>query len=87
MEDVLILNTQKCEHSFSKSMNQPYPRICIKCGTPEFVVTKMTWDEIRDNIKLPNNISYADLHRIIEILKENYNPPIKKLIYEDEKNG
>lgn len=25
----------KCEHQYSKSMNQEYPRKCIKCGEPE----------------------------------------------------
>ena len=24
-----------CEHSYSKAMNQPYPRPCVKCGEPE----------------------------------------------------
>ena len=71
--------TRKCSHTYSKAMNQQYPRLCVKCGTPEFEVTKMTWDEIRDSIKLPNNISYLDLHHIIEILKDDFNPPIKKL--------
>jgi len=70
---------KKCSHTYSKAMNQQYPRLCVKCGTPEFEVTKMTWDEIRDSIKLPNNISYLDLHHIIEILKDDFNPPVKKL--------
>ena len=70
---------RKCSHSYSKAMNQQYPRLCVKCGTPEFSVKKMTWDEIRDSITLPNNISYHDFHHIIEILKETFNPPIKKL--------
>jgi len=72
-------HNKKCSHTYSKAMNQQYPRLCIKCGTPEFEVTKMTWDEIRDSIMLPNNISYLDLHHIIEILKDDFNPPVKKL--------
>jgi hypothetical protein len=27
----------KCKHQYSKSMNQPTPRLCTKCGEPEFL--------------------------------------------------
>ena len=31
----LILEPKKCSHSYSKAMNQSYPRKCIHCGEPE----------------------------------------------------
>jgi hypothetical protein len=74
-----IITVKPCDHTYSRSMNQQYPRLCVKCGTPEFAVKKMTWDEVRDSLKLPKNISYHDLHHIIELLKDEYNPPIKKI--------
>ena len=34
-------NKMVCEHSYSRSMNQPYPRKCIKCKEVEEEIEKL----------------------------------------------
>ena len=31
----LLADSLPCEHMYSRSMNQEYPRKCVKCGEPE----------------------------------------------------
>ena len=32
---IYIRELKNCSHSYSKSMNEPRPRLCVKCGEPE----------------------------------------------------
>lgn len=34
-----IIGETECHCSYSKAMNQPYPRLCVKCGKPEEIRT------------------------------------------------
>ena len=57
----------KCEScTFSRAMNQKYPRLCIKCGTPELV------DE--------NN--YPLFEGVINLAKEKQQQPMKTAMQE-----
>ncbi len=81
----------KCDHSYSKAMNQLWPRLCIKCKKPELVIgqasTMVTPYKKADDIGTQLNATwesiiektkYFDKAEFIEMLKANYNPPTKK---------
>ena len=47
---------EECHHSYSKAMNQPFPRLCVKCGKPEN--SKVKNEKMDSVIELNNTGSY-----------------------------
>lgn len=37
-KEPMLVDDLSCSHRYSKSMNQTYPRKCIKCGEPEITI-------------------------------------------------
>ena len=33
--NLMLERLEGCNHLYSKAMNQPYPRLCVKCNEPE----------------------------------------------------
>jgi hypothetical protein len=40
----------ECQHSYSKAMNQEYPRKCIKCGEPEKINTMKNLEQRKEKL-------------------------------------
>jgi hypothetical protein len=64
-----------CEHQYSRSLAQPYPRHCTLCGKPEY--TEVTASSYTPTIKTSGFVSYQldrihDLtHKNNQLIKEN----------------
>jgi hypothetical protein len=86
----------KCEHAYSRSMNQPYPRRCIKCGETEQSShavgqewTAITVDDIAryggyKAVADAHNAALADEKQDYNNLRRDFNDTVKQLAAKEE---